>query len=154
MAKVINGSDLMLFMDIDGAMTAVAYATNHTLTWQANTEDISSKDSGKWEDHETTTMGWVVVSENLVGGVGTDDPLSLLLGLGISGEALDVHMTLASNADTSAVVPEGGWTPDLAKGWKGKAIVDNVVLNGPDKKKASMTINLKGKGELKKSTGV
>lgn len=148
----INGSDLMLFTDIDGEMTAIAYATSHTLNLNGDEEEVSSKDSGKWKESEITRLGWSATSENLIGGIGATDALSILIGKWIARESIDVHLTLASEAGTADGAPLAGWTPDLTKGYKGTANIVSVTANAPDKQKATMTINLTGTGPLTKAS--
>lgn len=151
---VIKGSDLMLFTKLDTGLTAIAYATNHTLELQADELETSSKDSGKWKEKQITKLGWSATSENLVSGIGADDAYGLLVEKWIAREPIDVHMTLATNADGDAGAPEGGWTPDATKGYKGKALITNISLNGPDAQNATMSVSLSGTGKLEKGSAV
>jgi TP901-1 family phage major tail protein len=64
MAKgnIINGGDLMLF--IDGK--SIAFATNHTLSINAETVETTSKDhGGKWVSKATRKISWTMNTENL-----------------------------------------------------------------------------------------
>ena len=62
MAQVINGGDLMLF--IDGV--AVAFATSHKLSINVETVETSSKDSGgKWVAKSARKISWNCSTENL-----------------------------------------------------------------------------------------
>lgn len=148
----INGSDLMLFTAEGGTLSAIAHATSHTLTLDGEELETSSKDTGKWKDHDVTKLSWSATSENLVGGFDTSDAFSTLVKKWIAREKIDVHMTLASNPDAEGGLPVGGWLPDTTKGWKGKATIQNITLNGQDGQKATMTINLTGSGALTEST--
>ena len=149
---VINGSDLMLFMELDGEMKAIAHATSHTLNLDGEELETSSKDTGKWKDHDITKLGWSATSENLVGGLDAEDAFPLLVDKWIAREKIDVHLTLASNADSNEGAPAGGWTPDTTKGYTGRASIQNVTLNAQDGQKATMSISLTGAGALAKST--
>lgn len=151
---VIKGSDLMLFTKLDTGLTAIAYATNHTLELQADELETSSKDSGKWKEKQITKLGWSATSENLVSGIGADDAYGLLVEKWIAREPIDVHMTLATNADGGAGAPEGGWTPDATKGYKGKALITSISLNAPDAQNATMSVSLSGTGKLEKGSAV
>jgi len=59
---IINGSDLMLF--VDGK--SVAYATSHSLDITNETADTSNKDTGgRWTSAKVTRTSWTVSTENL-----------------------------------------------------------------------------------------
>ena len=47
MNQVINGSDLMLFLEEEGEFKATAFATTRTLNVALEAMETSSKDSGK-----------------------------------------------------------------------------------------------------------
>lgn len=151
---IIKGSDIHLFAKINGELEAIAHATNHTFSIEADKNETSSKDTGKWKDHEVTKLGWSATSENLIGGLSSGSALATLIDKQISKEPIDVHLTLASNADNDAGVPEEGWTPDATVGWKGKATIDRVEMNAPDGQNSTMSITLTGKGELKKASAL
>jgi predicted secreted protein len=62
MANIINGGDLMFF--INGK--SVAFATSHKLTINAETVETSSKDSGgKWVTKSVKKLSWNGTTENL-----------------------------------------------------------------------------------------
>ena len=62
MAQIIKGDDLMLF---DAQGKSLAFATSHSLSINADSADVSSKDSGKWKANEVNKLGWEITSENL-----------------------------------------------------------------------------------------
>ena len=60
---IIKGGDLMLF--IGG--TSIGFATNHTLSINADTKETSTKDSGgKWQSSEAGILSWTASTENLM----------------------------------------------------------------------------------------
>lgn len=150
---VIKGSDIMLFTKEGADLKATAYATNHTLDLQGDELETTSKDSGKWKESQVTKLGWSATSENLVGGLGAADAFTTLFDKWVARTAIDVHLTLASNADSDVGVPAGGWTPDATGGYKGKAYITNLSMNASDGQNATMTISLKGSGKLEKGSG-
>ena len=154
MAKIIKGSDLMLFVKLDAKLEAIAYATSHTLTLEGDEQETSSKDSGLWKEKQVTKLGWSATSENMVGGVGADDAYTKLVELWMAREPIDVHLTLATEAGAADGAPAEGWTPDASKGLKGKALITGVSLNAPDAQNSTMTVSLSGTGKLSKGTEV
>jgi len=70
MANVINGSDLMLF--INGK--SLAFATSHKLSISADTTETSSKDSsGSWTTKKVKKLSWTASTENLYSEDGAGD---------------------------------------------------------------------------------
>lgn len=145
---IVKGSDLMLFTKLDDSMKSIAYATSHTLDIQGDEQETSSKDSGKWKDSQITKFGWTATSENLCSGVGVNDAFGILFTKMISREPIDVHMTVAEDANNDAGAPETGWTPTAGMGLKGKARVKGISLNAPDGQNATMTVSLTGIGKI------
>lgn len=145
---IINGKDIMLFFDLGGAeLETVAYATNHALDLQSETQGTSNKDSGLWDDSEVTKLSWNATSEHFVGGIGVEDPYGKLVAAWMAAEPIDVYLAIPSNI-TNGEMPVGGWTAPTAGGYKGKAIITGVALNAADGQNATMSISLKGKGKL------
>lgn len=145
---IVKGSDLMIFAKLDTAMKSIAYATNHTLDIQGDVQETSSKDSGKWKDNQVTKFGWTATSENLCSGVGATDAYGILFEKMIAREPIEIHSTIAKDANSDTGAPEGGWLPTAGQGLKGKAYINSLALNAQDSQKATMTIGLTGAGAL------
>lgn len=54
--KYIKGGDLMLFEKSGSTYTAFAFAKSHSLQIDADSLEVSSKDSGKWKEFLTTKL--------------------------------------------------------------------------------------------------
>ena len=145
---ILKGSDLMIFAKLDSAMKSIAYATNHTLDIQGDVQETSSKDSGKWKDNQITKLGWTATSENLCSGVGAADAYGILFEKMIAREAIEIHSTIAKDANNDTGAPLGGWLPTAGQGLKGKAFINSLALNAQDGQNATMTIGLTGAGAL------
>jgi len=68
MAKIINGTDLFVFMytnDTPGSATPLAHATNHTLSFKMSTRDTSSKDTGIFLTKAAGRMDITATAEGL-----------------------------------------------------------------------------------------
>ena len=72
MRKPLKGKDFMVF--VDGK--AVALATNHQLTLNADTTSTSSKDSGLWDESEVTGFNWEATSDS-IGSPDKDAPVDI-----------------------------------------------------------------------------
>ena len=78
--SVIKGGDLMLF--VDGK--SIAFATNHTISINADTKETSTKDNGGfWQVSEVGMLSWTCTSENLMGdpqaGIGFDELFDIMI---------------------------------------------------------------------------
>lgn len=138
----------MIFAKLDATMKSIAYATNHTLDIQGDVMETSSKDSGKWKDNQITKLGWTATSEHLCSGVGVTDAYGILFQKFVNREPIDIHSTVAENANSDTGMPAGGWTPKAGEGLKGKAYINSLTLNAQDGQNATMSIGLTGSGAL------
>ncbi len=144
--KAISGKDIMLFFKVDGAVRALALATNHTLNLTMDTNETSSKDSGKWADHEGVKWRWDASSENFIEGLSGD--YALLVEAWRAGEAIDVTLAVPTNIDEGEVPADGWLPPSESGGYTGKALITNVNLVAQNDQNATMSITLLGKGSL------
>lgn len=149
--SIIKGGDLMIFV----AGHSIGYATNHTLSINADTKETSTKDSGgKWQTSEVGILSWSASSENLMSnnqkGVGYQELVDYM----INRTTLTGVFTLEGNStdlDTNKLdnVPNSGWTPDSeAPTLTGNMIITSVELNAPNGENATFTVQFTGTGAL------
>ena len=146
----------MLFVTIgsgDAAKdVAIAAATSCELSINATLEELSTKDTGLYDDVEQVGVKWSITSDALMAAKETtsvDATYDDLIDILIAGTAIDVYFGLAGNkADTGR--PDTGWTKPTA-GRKGSAMTESISLNGAKGSAASMKINLKGRAALTKT---
>lgn len=151
MRKPLKGKDFMVF--VDGK--AVALATNHQLTLNADTTSTSSKDSGLWDESEVTGFNWEATSDS-IGSPDKDTPVDIsyekLMDLMLAAEPVPIIAGIPKNQDINGV-PEGGWqVPDGTANtyYKGNAIITKVDLKGQDKDNMTVSASFKGVGKLEK----
>lgn len=85
--KIIKGDDLMLFVESGNAFKSIAYATSHTLTLTAETQDINSKDHGLYGATSVNKISWEIQSENLF----TTEDYDMLFDMMIAREPINVY---------------------------------------------------------------
>lgn len=145
---IVEGRNLMLF---DSTGASYAYATNHTLSIQANTADISSKDHGIWTGASVQNYSWTITSENLA----TDEYDTLFAAM-IAGTPITVKFGLKSQNDPDKTVADGdyeNWTLDTNKVfYSGSVIITSLELNAPNGEKANYSLELQGVGKLEQNT--
>ena len=134
---------------------SIGYATNHTLSINADTKETSTKDSGgKWQTSEVGILSWTATSENLMSndqqGVGYQDLVDYMISrttvtgvFSLEGNSTDWDEHKLDN------VPTGGWTPDDGTPTlTGSMIITSVELNAPNGENATFTVNFTGTGAL------
>ena len=154
---IVNGTDLMVFI----GEKSIAYATNHTLSISAETQETSTKTKdntgGAWSTSKVTNFSWTITSENLYS---TDknkgQTYNYLFDTMKTGTPVDIKFSVKS--ESAIDVPEGGWTPVSAATtndiFSGQVIITSLELNAPDGDNASYTVELKGVGELTRQKGL
>lgn len=148
MGKIINGSDLMLFID----NKSIAFATNHKLSITAETVETSSKDTGgKWVSKEVRKLSWNMSTENLYSLNGEGSTYDDLFTMMTSRKEIDAIFTLENNYVIKADnVPSGGWVPCTDKQYKGKVVITSLELNAPNGDNATFTASFEGVGALER----
>ncbi len=150
--KALKGKDFMIF--VDGK--AIALATSHTLTLNAETSDTASKDSGMWDDSEVTKLSWEASSES-IGSADEQTPVDIsyetLLDKCMAGEKVPIICGIPTNV-TNDGVPEGGWTAPSETPkqtyYQGSAIITTVSLTGANGENSQISASFKGVGQLVK----
>lgn len=91
-------------------------------------------------------MNWSVTSDNLY----TQEDFTTMVDLWIAKAAMEVVFTIKDPTNTT--MPNGGWTPKAATGYKGSVIITSITANAGDGDNATYSITLDGTGALAKVT--
>ena len=144
--QIIKGNALMLF-DKDGH--SYAYATNHTLTINTETTDVSSKDHGMWGAVEIAKYSWEITSENLFTEADYEDMYDAL----IAGTPITVKFGLKGENDNTKTVADGDYEYWTVRGthYTGSAYITSLVANANNGENATYSITLTGIGKLNKA---
>lgn len=141
---VIKGQNLRIKL----GTKYVAFATSCTVHVSAQLEESSTKDSTNgWQKQEITGMNWDISVDALYSvdtdatGVNGVDALDLIL----AQQQIDVEFTQAAGEKNR--VPESGNIK-----YSGKAWVNDVSVNAPNRQNTSYTLQATGDGELTKGT--
>ena len=143
----IKGGDLMLFV----GNKSIAYATNHTLSINAETADTSNKDEGggDWASNEVKILSWSATSENLYSVDGQGDNFSDLFDFMVA--KTPIAAVFSKKSQTATDVPTGGWTASVPK-YTGNVVITKLELNAPNGDYATYTVEFQGVGALTKVT--
>lgn len=149
MAQVINGGDLMLFINDK----SIAFATSHKLSISVETVETTSKDSGgKWVSKAARKISWNCTTENLYSNDGEGVTFDQLFDMLVAREEVDAVFCLEKDYATKAdKVPADGWIPSTAGTYFGKVIITNLEANAPNGDNATFTATFEGVGALTKT---
>lgn len=144
---VIEGQDLVLYIDVAGTPTPVAHSTSHTLEPSGETRDRVSKDTGKWKTKVMGLLDWTAGCEALAcyDGYTYKDIFALFVA------RAPVTIQIAGR---DAVDANDNWTAEQVGDtyFEGDALIANLPLNMPNNEDATFSISFEGTGELKPLT--
>lgn len=146
--KALKGHLLMLW--IKGKVIALSKSCSLNLAAIVGNSD--TKDDGIWEGGEVVGFNWSAVNQSVDSAdeeVSNDLVFDELFDLWIAGEPIMITFGRPTNA-TDGGVPEAGWTEPTTVGYQGNALITNLDRTGDKGSNASISISLKGVGELKK----
>lgn len=154
MSKVKGGR---LMVMLGNPAKSVSYATNHTLSINAELTDVSNKDENNsvsgatWQAQEANIMSWEASTENLYSMDGKGKNFADLYDYMVAGQPIDLILALADEQVDN--VPASGWTGDTdTVYYKGKALINSLQLNAPNGENANYTANFTGVSKLEKVT--
>lgn len=143
----LKGRELMLF---DAQKKALAFATSHTFSLNAETGDISSKDHGIWGASEVTKITWEITTENLY----TMENYSDLVGKMIKAEPIDIYFGVATPKEVLPSEATGTpWELDESKThFKGKVVITAMSANANNGENATYSATFTGASVLNQVT--
>ena len=150
---ILKGAEVMLF--VDG--TTIALATSCSLEVTTQTQDVRTKDSAYGPDNDFDFCDWSLSSESLVGeneGVDAQVLAGDLLDMQLAGTPVSVIIGRVSR--TSASIPADGWAAPSADtnavlgAYEGEALIMSSSNTADKEGKATFSVKLNGRGELKK----
>ena len=155
--NIINGSDLMLF--VNGR--SVAFATNHTLNITADTTEATNKDiKGGWTSSKIRKLSWTATTENLYAQIGCGNTYKELFRLMIQKVPVDLVFTVSdsiSSQDVAEYLTNDGWSYDedqfAGTIYKGKGLITSLEANAPDGDNATFTAEFTGVSEVEEQEG-
>lgn len=168
--KIIKGDDLMLF---DSAGKSIGYATNHTLTINAEAQDTTSKDHGIWAGNEVNKLSWEISSENLF----TNEEYDALFTAMMNRAAITVYFGTKTTGDVEKTVVDddykawsvapatnvtggtgehtasytaAGSVTSATSAYSGKVFITSLVANANSGENATFSVTLTGSGKIAK----
>jgi hypothetical protein len=151
--NIVKGDEMQLFLELNGVTKALGYATAHSFSRSAETQEVASKDHGLFPATNVTRISWSVGCDALY----TDADYDALVEVMDAAQPIYAYFCHVSNYDTKGLAGVGEGTVSYwagGAGYKGKVIVANLdgTFNNGENATFSMTLN--GVGSLQKVTGI
>jgi len=144
---IIEGQDLIVFVDVAGTPTPIAHTTSHTIEVTLGTRDRVSKDTGKWARKMPNLLGWTMNVEALAtyDGYGYHDLFDLQIAR--------TPVTIKS-AGRAAVDSNDTWAPEQVGDayYEGSAYITGLPMSAPNNEDGTFSCSFEGDGELEKKT--
>ena len=144
---VIEGQDLLLYIDVEGTPTPVAHAKTHNLEPSAEVRDRVSKDTGKWKNKVAGLLDWKASCEALAMYDGYN--YHSLFALMVARAPVTLKL-----AGRDAVDDNDNWTPEEVGDtyYEGSAIITGLPLTAPNNEDATFSCSFEGTGALEPKT--
>lgn len=150
-SNIIYGGDMMIFIATGSSDTKIpfAYSLSSEIKVNLGTRDVSSKDSGYWEETAPAKLKWSGSANGLMSLVytgATDGTRSVtsLYNIMTSRSYIWLSFGIHTTGSTSPA-----WVLDTAKTYfTGKALITDISFTANDKENGTFSITIDGAGAL------
>lgn len=159
--KYRDGGNIMLFYYDGTSYTSIAHGTSHQLSISTQTEDINTKDAGKFGVTETSRIQWNITADHMYTRDGWDTFYSYMMAdTTEDATANQLTVVFGEKDGTTPGTPDvninkdGNWTPmstdSYSYVYSGKALISSLNLNAQNGQKATISVELQGQGPLRR----
>lgn len=143
---ILNGTDLLLYIDAGDGSKAQAYATSHSVSISSEVRDTSSKESGIWGDSETGRLSWSVSCDGLFA-VDEDDKntYEVLYDALVSRTTVTLVSARRDEDDIDTILAGEVY-------YTGEAIIESLEQSAGDNENVTYSVSFSGKNEWAKET--
>lgn len=167
MGKPFMGEQLQVFFGSGNTLEVIAASTSCSININADTIDVSTKDSGRFGSNIAGKVSWDISADALFMVSDSGDTrysYEKLLDSLISGEPLDVSWATVSNFDTANSASDNNsdeygnvFTPSRKQTsakdlYSGKAVVTSLQLSADNGSLSTYSVTFAGKGKISKTT--
>lgn len=167
MGKPFMGEQLQVFFGSGNTLEVIAASTSCSININADTIDVSTKDSGRFGSSLAGKVTWDISADALFMVSDSGDTrysYEKLLDSLISGEPLDVSWATVSNFDTANAASDNNsdeygnvFTPSRKQTsakdlYSGKAVVTSLQLTADNGSLSTYSVTFAGKGKITKTT--
>lgn len=143
---VLNGTDLLLYIDDGNGEKAQAYASSHSVSISSEVRDTSSKESGDWGDSATGRLSWSASADGLVAADEVDkDVYETLYDAMVAKTTVTLCSARRDPADIDTKL-------DAKVIYTGESIIESLEQSASDNDNVTYSVSFSGKGAWTKST--
>lgn len=139
-AGILNGTQLVLYVDVAGTKTPIAFATSGNLSINMDTRETTNKESAGWRQLLEATKSWTMEAEGFHAYDNAQFDFKDLFTKLAARTAVDLQFSL-------------GATP--ASGdyyYSGSAYITSISLDSPLEDSVTFSCSFEGTGELTETT--
>lgn len=154
-----DGGDIMLFYYDGASYTSIAHGTSHQLSLSTQTEDINTKDAGKFGLTEVSRIQWSITADHLYTRDGWNTFYSYMTAnTTVNPDANKITVVFGEKdgstpgTDDVNIKADGNWVPESTYSYvySGVAVINSLNLNAQNGQKATISVELQGQGALSK----
>lgn len=152
-----DGGDIMLFYYDGTSYTSIAHGTSHQLSLNAETEDINTKDAGKFGMTEVSRITWEITADHMYTRDGFNTFYSYMMGDPSKGEnkltvVFGEKDYVSPGTDDVNISADGNWLPDsesaYAYVYSGVAVISSLSVDATNGQKATISVTLNGQASF------
>lgn len=154
-----DGGDIMLFYYDGSSYTSIAHGSSHQLSLSTQTEDVNSKDAGKFGLTEVSRIQWSITADHMYTRDGWNTFYSYMTADTTSNPDSNKLVVVFGEKDANTpgtadvnISADGNWVPESTYSYvySGVAVINSLNLNAQNGQKATISVELQGQGALSK----
>lgn len=149
---LISGSDIMLFTYQTNGYKSLCHGTSHSLSLSADTEDINTKDAGKYGLTEINKINWEIQADHMY----TEDEYDNLFQTMTYMKPITVVFGLKDSTTPGTenvnIDSDDNWVANASYIYSGKAIITSLDWQADAGSKSTVSVTLQGQGGIKKGS--
>ena len=139
-AGILNGTSLLLYVDVSGTKTPIAYATSGSLSVNMDTRETTNKESGGWRSLLESTRSWTMEAEGFHAMDATNFDFQDLFAKIETRTAVDLQFSIGATPATGDTY------------YSGSAYITSISLDSPLEDSVTFSCSFEGTGVLADTT--
>ena len=139
-AGILNGTSLLLYVDVSGTQTPIAFATSGSLSLNMDTRETTNKESAGWRELLESTKSWTMEAEGFHALDATNFDFK------------DLYAKLAARTQVSLQFSVGASPATGDYYYSGSAYITSISMDSPLEDSVTFSCSFEGTGVLSETT--
>ena len=139
-AGILNGTSLLLYVDVSGTPTPIAYATSGSLSINMDTRETTNKESSGWRQLLESTKSWTMEAEGFHALDATNFDFKDLFAKVSTRTAVSLQFSVGASPATGDYY------------YTGSAYITSISLDSPLEDSVTFSCSFEGTGALTETT--